>query len=136
MKKIYLAIPYTGMQESAYEQANLATVLLLNQNYNVFSPITHSHPLTLLDMYEIPHTWEYWQHIDYQFIDWCDEVWVLIPKEGIDKVRNSTGVQAEIDYAHSHNKPVKYIQIKNVLETFSEDLLSEITTMDLQVSNE
>jgi nucleoside 2-deoxyribosyltransferase len=106
MKKIYLAIPYTGMQESSYNQANEATVKLLNQGYNVFSPITHSHPLTLLESYNVPHTWEYWQQIDYQFIDWADEVYVFIPKEGISSVVNSTGVNAEIKYAMDHNKPV------------------------------
>lgn len=111
MKKIYLAIPYTGMQESSYKQANTASVLILNQGLNVFSPITHSHPLTLIDNYEIPHTWEYWQHIDYQFIDWADEVWILVPEEGIEPVVKSTGVTAEIKYAEEHNKKVKFIQI-------------------------
>lgn len=113
MKKIYLAISYTGMQESSYKQANLASVLILNEGHNVFSPITHSHPLTLIDKYEIPHTWEYWQHIDYQFIDWADEVWVLVPDEGPIPIINSTGVQAEIVYAEEHDKKVRFIKIKD-----------------------
>lgn len=116
MKKIYLAIPYTGMQESAYEQANLGTVMLLNEGYNVFSPITHSHPLTKLNMYEIPHTWEYWQHIDYQFIDWADELWVLIPKEGLEKVENSTGVQAEIKYAKETGKQITFFSLDTLIK--------------------
>ena len=113
MKKIYLAIPYSGMTESSYKQANLASVLILNERMNVFSPITHSHPLTLLDGYTIPHTWEYWQNIDYQFIDWADEVWVLVPEEGTEKVLASTGVQAEIKYAIQHDMPVKFITMNN-----------------------
>lgn len=111
MKKIYLAIPYTGMVESSYKQANNASVKILNLGHNVFSPITHSHPLTLIDEYEIPHTWDYWQHIDYQFIDWSDEVWVLIPEEGLIPVTNSTGVQAEIKYAEEHGKTIKGVTI-------------------------
>lgn len=115
MKKIYLAIPYTGMEESSYNQANLGSVLILNQGMNVFSPITHSHPLTKLDKYEVPHTWDYWQHIDYQFIDWCDELWVLVPTErdGKERVENSTGVTAEIKYAVEQNKPVKFFEIED-----------------------
>jgi hypothetical protein len=111
--KIYLAIPYTGMVDSSYKQANLASVLVLNEGHNVFSPITHSHPLTLIDKYEVPHTWDYWQYIDYQFVDWADEVWVLIPDEGEEPVLKSTGVQAEIKYAKEHNKKVRFIQVKD-----------------------
>lgn len=107
MKKIYLAIPYSGMEESSYEQANIATagIISANQELNVFSPITHSHPLTKTE-FTVPGSWDYWSKIDYEFIDWADEVWVVIPEEGYDKVQNSTGVQAEIKYAESHDKPV------------------------------
>lgn len=127
MKKIYLAIPYSGMTESSYAQANFASVLVLNQGHNVFSPITHSHPLTLIDNYTIPHTWEYWQHIDYQFLDWADEVYVLIPNEGMQKVLDSTGVQAEIKYALEHDMPVKYIKINDELMIEEVDYEGEIT---------
>lgn len=113
LKKIYLAISYTGMCESSYEQANKASVLILNQGLNVFSPITHSHPLTLLEGYTVPHTWDYWQHIDYQFVDWCDELWVLIPKEGLKPLKASTGVNAEIKYAKEHNKEVNFVYVEN-----------------------
>ena len=108
LKKIYLAIPYSGMEESSYNQANDATVHVINElGHNVFSPITHSHPIAKLG---VKGTWEYWQKIDYQFIDWADEVWVLYPKEGISKVLNSVGVQAEIEYAQEHNKPIYTIE--------------------------
>lgn len=99
------------MQESSYNQANIASVEIINQGHNVFSPITHSHPLTLLDGYTVPHTWDYWQHIDYQFIDWADEVWVLIPEEGMLPVNKSTGVQAEIKYATEQGKNVEFVQM-------------------------
>jgi nucleoside 2-deoxyribosyltransferase len=103
MIKIYLAIPYSGMEESSFEQANEATVKLLKQGFNVFSPITHSHPLTRFDL---PGTWEFWSKIDYQFLDWCDVCLVLVPKEGGVKVDDSVGVSAEIDYAIEKNKLV------------------------------
>lgn len=95
LKKIYLAIPYSGMEESSFEQANKATVALLNQGFNVFSPITHSHPLT---KEHLPGTWDFWKEIDYQFLDWADILIVLCPEEGIERVNSSTGVQSEIEY--------------------------------------
>ena len=67
MKKIYLAIPYSGIQESSYEQANKATAELMSgdKGVNVFSPITHSHPLT---KHGVRGDWEFWKKIDFQFI--------------------------------------------------------------------
>lgn len=122
LKKIYLAIPYTGMRDSAFRQANVASVEILNLGHNVFSPITHSHPLTLLERYEIPHTWEYWQHIDYQYLDWADELWILVPEEGIQPVKKSTGVQAEIAYAKKLGIPILYVSIDELMKKTDERL--------------
>jgi hypothetical protein len=112
MKLIYLAIPYSGMEESSFEQANLATVLLMKLGYNVISPITHCHSLTKVEGFDLPGTWEFWQKIDYQLIDKCDEIFVLIPEEGMEKVDNSTGVQAEMKYAKETNKTVTMVDIQ------------------------
>lgn len=107
MKKVYLAIPYSGMEQSSYDQATAATAQIINKyEINVFSPITHSHPLT---KHGVKGTWDYWQKIDFQYIDWCDEVWVLVPTEGEDRVKKSVGVQAEIEYARNSGKLVQYI---------------------------
>jgi len=119
MKKIYLAIPYSNMEQSSYAQANEMTVNLLNLGYNVFSPITHSHPLTLINR-KVPGTWEFWQEIDYQFIDWADEIWVVIPREGASKVNESIGVQAEIKYAEENNKPIKYVEMEEIVRVHDE----------------
>jgi len=107
MKKIYLAIPYSGMCPSSYFQATRATAVLLKEGLNVFSPITHSHPLK---EYGMPETWEFWEKIDYQYLDWADEVYVLIPDEGMETVDNSVGVQAEITYAEQHGLPIRFVQ--------------------------
>ena len=99
------------MEESSYAQATAATAHIINQyTINVFSPITHSHPLV---KYGAKGTWDYWQKIDYQFIDWADEVWVLVPTEGRARVEKSTGVQAEVQYAVETGKLVKFIQVIN-----------------------
>lgn len=121
MRKIYLAIPYSGMEKSSYEQANRATVILLSSGYNVLSPISHSHPLTYShENIELPGTWEFWSKVDYQFIDWSDEIIVLIPKEGYDKVRDSTGVQAEIKYGIENNKSVTFYTMEMLTELYNE----------------
>ena len=116
MKRIYLAIPYTGMTESSYRQANKATLKILNKGMNVFSPISHCHSLTTAENEEdrLPETWEFWEKIDYQFIHWADEIYVLIPEEGIEKVRQSTGVQAEIAYATKMNKEITYVLMEDL----------------------
>lgn len=110
MKKIYLAIPYTGIQESSYRQATIATAYIAQTfRYNVFSPITHSHPLAEIGL---NGSWdEYWKKVDFQYIDWADEVWVLKPREGDERIRVSTGVQDEIQYCKSSKKPLHFFQL-------------------------
>jgi hypothetical protein len=114
MRKIYLAIPYTRMESSSFEQANIATIELLKLGVNVFSPITHSHPLVILDGESLKGTWEFWEQMDKQFIDWADEVIVLIPKEGFQMVINSKGIKNEIDYARSQEKTIRYATINEL----------------------
>jgi nucleoside 2-deoxyribosyltransferase len=126
MIKIYLAIPYSGMEESSFEQANEATVKLLKQGFNVFSPITHSHPLTRFDL---PGTWEFWSKIDYQFLDWCDLCLVLVPKEGEEKVNASVGVKAEIDYAIKKKKLVLFGEMLE-LDRIIPNLINELNHVE------
>jgi hypothetical protein len=49
------------MEESAYKQATEITYNLVQDGYNVFSPITHSHPLHKLGL---KGDWEFWKKID------------------------------------------------------------------------
>lgn len=108
MKKIYLGISYSGMEESSFDQVTEATAMIINElEYNVFSPITHSHHLVKHGSHG---SWDFWQRIDYQFLDFCDEAWFLIPKEGEIKLLQSTGVCAEITYAKTNRKPVKFVK--------------------------
>ena len=108
------------MEESSYEQANLATVLLLNLGYNVISPITHCHSLTKIEGYDLPGTWDFWKEIDYQFIDWADEVFVLVPKEGMERIENSIGVQEEIKYAVKCDKQVTIYTMESLKDFYKE----------------
>lgn len=122
MKKIYLAIPYSGMEQSSFEQANEAATKVLKRGHNVFSPISHSH--ILANTAKLPGTWAFWEKIDMQFLDWADEIWVLVPKEGYSKVKNSVGVTAEIDYAIKSGKTVKFVQLlDNKLQYYQTSIL-------------
>lgn len=117
MIKVYLAIPYSGMENSAYNQVSLATAKLIEtKKFNVFSPITHSHPLTLIKGVNLPGDWEYWQTIDKQFIDWADEVWALIPTEGPEKLKKSKGVKEELSYASEKGKLIRIGTLEEILK--------------------
>lgn len=129
MLKIYLAIPYSGMEDSSFEQANEATVKLLNMGFNVFSPITHSHPLT---RYDIPGSWDFWKKIDYQFLDWCDILVILIPKEGREAVENSVGVGQEVKY-YSESKPQRSQIIYSCRMEDLEGLYKVLDTLSLNL---
>jgi hypothetical protein len=108
LNKIYLGIPYSKMDvELSYKVANEMFAKFLELGNNVFSPITHSHPLTKLGF---RGDWDFWQDCDHQFIDWCDEIIIIIPPtdDGYDLVLSSTGVQAEIKYGIKNGKKIRY----------------------------
>ena len=102
MEKIYLAIPYTGMQEKSFKMANKVAAILMKQGKAVYSPISQSHPIALQE--GLPTTWEYWKDVDIEFLKWCDTMF-LVTMDGWEK---GVGVQAEIKIAHELNKPIIY----------------------------
>lgn len=113
MKKIYVAIPYSGIEEKSYKIANQMSYDIIEFGHVPFSPISMSHPI--VEQSKIDHKddnvllgdWETWAKIDYAFIDWCDEIWVIQISEEL--VKKSTGVQAELEYAKLKNKKIKII---------------------------
>jgi len=108
INKIYLAIPYSKIDKQySYELVNKATIYFINKGNNVYSPITHTHPLVMMGL---DGAWDFWAECDYQFIDWADEIVVVIPPvdNGWQLVEESVGVQAEIKYGKKTGKPVKY----------------------------
>jgi hypothetical protein len=77
---------------------------MATKDINIFSPITHSHPLPKY-MPKSCNTHKFWLKLDFDWIKACDELWVFCQK-GWNK---STGVVREIKYAESLGMPVKYI---------------------------
>ena len=104
--RIYLACPYSHkdpeVQERRYDIATRKAADLMFAGHIVFSPITHSHPISH-HLPEMGH--DFWMRQDFAFLDWADELWVC----GIDGFRESEGVNAEIDYALKHKMTVKIL---------------------------
>jgi nucleoside 2-deoxyribosyltransferase len=117
MKKIYVAIPYTGYAERSFELANQASYEIIKLGHIPFSPISMSHPIVEQSKKDYSFdkqllgTWDVWSKIDFAFIDWCDELIVI--DFNSEAVQNSTGVQAEIEYAQKLGKPVKTIKVED-----------------------
>jgi len=103
--KIYLAIPYTGIEEESFKTANLVAGRLMQQGHIVFSPISHTHPIAM--ECDMPKGWEFWKEFDEQFISFCDEIHV-VKLNGHEK---SKGVNAEIKMAKELGKLIKYIEV-------------------------
>ena len=105
-KKIYLAIPYNDpspeIRNKRFEIANEKSAEFFNQGYNVFSPISHSHPIAI--QCDLPKGYDFWSRWNKTFIEWCDELHVIC----IDGWIESRGVQDEIRIAKEMGKPVRY----------------------------
>lgn len=101
---IYLASPYShpevGVREQRFRDACRAAAMLLASGLTVFSPIVHGHPLV---WHGLPTDWPFWERIDRDHLERCDEVVVLM----LDGWRESVGVAAEIRIARELGKPVR-----------------------------
>lgn len=102
----YLAVAYTYkhrdkrisemVQQFRYEAATKATGWLINKRgWNVFSPITHSHPLHVLCP-DVRGDWDFWKAIDTQYLQISQRI-VVLTLPGWQK---SIGVTAEIEIAN------------------------------------
>jgi len=97
-KKVYLAIPYSGMEEESFKIANKVAGQLMIDGYIVFSPISQCH--LIAKECNLPTTWEFWNKYDEDFIKWCDILMVIcIGEYGSKLIENSKGCQAEIKIA-------------------------------------
>jgi len=110
--KVYLATPYgfgkkKGLLASIVQWWRCKQVTKVASNwmetgYNVFSPITHTHPMSKY----VDLTHAEWLEVDFQWIDACDELWVLCQPGW----QSSDGVGKETKYAKSKGIPVKFLK--------------------------
>jgi hypothetical protein len=115
-RRIYLAIPYTGIEARSFEIANHASYEIIKRGDIPLSPISMSHPIVQASMHdgkyseELLGSWEVWSKIDYSFINWAEEIWVVCIERHL--VTKSIGVQAELKYGRDHGKTIRYIGLE------------------------
>lgn len=114
MRKVYIAIPYTGMEKSSYEQCVVALSHLIKNNPDVmfFSPIINSHPLT---KYGLGGDWEYWKKIDLEWLALCDIFLGIIPREGMKKAIKSIGLKEEYLFAEENKKEILLAHFDDII---------------------
>ena len=113
MKKIYVMCPYThdsaSVRESRFVAVTNYSASLIRQGFCVYSPITHTHPMSLVSGLYVE--WSFWRDFDIEFLKWADEGHVLM----LDGWAKSAGVTDEIDILTVMKKDVKYIGEENAL---------------------
>ena len=107
MKKIYLACPYSHKSKAVRIQrvinADEKAAELMEEGYLVFSPLSHSHPIS--EHCDVdPQDHNFWLRQDLWVLEICDEVHVLCLKGW----ESSKGIQRELDEAKKLNKVISY----------------------------
>jgi hypothetical protein len=88
------------MKEHRVEVARRIAKLLILQGYIVICPILQTCNLGL------PTDWEFWEAHDLAFLEWCDELWVIM----LPGWKESDGTQSEIKVAKVLNKKRVYLE--------------------------
>ena len=114
-KLIYLACPYTHRDSRVsvdrFREVNKVAAGLIKEGFLVFSPISHSHPITV---HGIRGDFEYWKEFDKAIMDLCEELYVL----KLEGWRESKGVAFEMSYMESKGKPVVYVEPEDYYKEF------------------
>lgn len=99
---IYLAVPYSGMEEASFDAVNHYAGILMGEGHFVFSPISMCHPIAR--RLKLPTHFEYWKEFDHRWIEICDCIVVLC----LNGWGESRGVIAELNYALHLKKEIHY----------------------------
>jgi hypothetical protein len=113
--RIYLASPYSHwcflISWWRWFQACRAAAALMAQGYHVYSPIAHSHWLTVLG--RLPQGWEFWHRVDSREIFLSNQMIVLTLK-GWSK---SEGIKDEIKLAKILRLEITTMSLKEINAT-------------------
>lgn len=113
---IYLASTYTvggadeKLRQRRYEYAAKRAAAEIQAGHFVFSPIVHSHPLSVA--HGLGGSYEFWKAIDRDLISRADAVWVL----KMPRWEESVGITDEIAYAERIHIPVHYLEADDYVE--------------------
>ena len=115
-KRIYLAAPYSTdgkvsseWEEVRYRLVNIAAMRLIRAGLTVFSPISHSHPLSKTQAEKF-NSHDLWLTQDKEFLKWADLLVVLI----LPGYADSYGVAWERQWFKDHKKPEFILTINDV----------------------
>ena len=100
---IYLAIPYSGIEDKSFEISSKVSAALLKKGYNVISPVVLGHVIAEQNNLMLDH--DDWYDIDLAILRRCDMLLVLT----IAGWENSKGVQLEIEEAKKFGMPILYV---------------------------
>lgn len=102
---IYLAIPYSGMEELSFDVSRRITLMLMQCGKNVYSPIIHGHSLVSTPGYSLHFDHDFWMKHDLDMLRRCDELYVV----ALDGWNKSIGVLAEIKEAQKIGMPITFL---------------------------
>lgn len=107
MKKIYLACPYSHSSKAVRMQRVIAVdekaAELMEQGNLVFSPLSHSHPISMHTDIE-PCDHDFWLRQDLWILKVCDELHILC----LEGWSESRGVGVETEEALKLELPIFY----------------------------
>jgi uncharacterized Zn finger protein len=92
------------MKWNRFEAVQEKAAELMMDGHIVFSPIAYSHQFHV--DHKMPGDWQFWQRYDSAFLEWCDEMWILM----LPGWQESRGIQAEISIAASMGKSIRYLE--------------------------
>lgn len=105
-KHIFLAVPYTGMEEYSYTISEQYMLKLMDEGHTVFSPILYSHYLS--KKHSLPAEYEFWAGLNDSIIErWATDVYVL---QCLDWWR-SRGVRHEIEVASRNGVEITFVEV-------------------------
>lgn len=104
----YLAGPYSHrdpeVKQARFEHLSRAAGWLMrNKGWNVFSPISSSHPMHVFG--NVPGDWAFWERVDTEYLAISQRI-VICTLPGWE---DSVGVTAELKIAHTMGLEVLYL---------------------------
>ena len=125
----YFAHPYTCKdsngeyvsegEEANFNICNIRSAELLMRGYNIYSPISHTHPIhRACPAFLARKEHELWYHLDNEFIDKVDWSGIILAPEW----KKSAGCRAEAQRISARGKSV----------LFYSDIIAEVTEKEIE----
>lgn len=108
---IYLAIPYTWNAIESFDVVNKVAGDLMKRGYIVFSPISHSHPISQHLGQDIQFDHDFWINQDLPILRMCSKlIFIVVGDKGMQRIEESRGCQSEKAEAIKCNIPIHYMK--------------------------